>query len=292
MNEQFQTLRPKLFGIAYRMLGSSSDAEDVLQDAYIRLMATENDKIRSFEAFASTVVTRLCLDRLKSARAQREIYPGVWLPQPVPTTQLDLTDEFVDPAERLDRLESLSMAFLLILETLTPEERAVFLLREVFDYGYDEIAQIVGKSETNCRQLLSRAKKLITAQRPRFHTSPEEHQRIFAAFVQASNEGNLEKLAELLTANVTLYSDGGGKATAALRPVRGREAVLKLLQGLARTGIKPGDQITATSLNGRESLIVRNGEGMITTVMFFDVNEGAIQGIYIMRNPDKLVDLS
>ena len=291
VNEQFQTLRPKLFGIAYRMLGTASDAEDVLQDAYLRLLATDSDKIRSFEAFASTVVTRLALDKLKSAKMQREVYPGIWLPEPVPTPTSDATNDPTDPSARLLKLESLSLAFLLILETLTPEERAVFLLREVFDYGYDEIAQVIDKSEAACRQLLSRAKKSIATHRLRFQPTPEEHQHIFAAFVQASNEGNIEKLAEILTADVTVYSDGGGKATAALRPVQGRESVLKFLQGVVRTGLKPGDQIVVATLNGGESLLVRNREGKVTTAMLFEIAESAIQAIYIMRNPEKLAML-
>lgn len=288
MNEQFETLRPKLFGIAYRMLGSASDAEDVLQDAYLRLLATDSEAIRSLEAFASTIVTRLCLDRLKSAKSKREVYPGIWLPEPVPSDQLDLE---ADPSEQMVKLESLSLAFLLILETLSVEERAVFLLHEVFDYKYGEIAQIVGKSEAACRQLLSRAKKSVTAKRPRFHPSPEEHQRIFAAFVQASNEGNIEQLAELLTTDVTVLSDGGGKAIAALRPVKGREAVLRFLQGLARSGLKNGARLEYASLNGQDSLVVRDSTGVVQTAMLFEIGEGAIQQIYFVRNPEKLANL-
>lgn len=285
MNQQFEQVRSKLFGIAYRMLGSTSDAEDLLQDAYLRLMAADLAEIRSFEAFASTVVTRLCLDKLKSASRQREVYPGIWLPEPLPTTEANLV---ADPVERMVEIETLSMAFLLVLETLSAEERAVFLLREVFDYSYAEISQILEKSETACRQLLSRAKKSVLAQRPRFQPSHEEHQRIFSAFLQAANQGDVDLLTAILASDVTVYADGGGKATAARRPVQGRDSVVKLLQGLARTGLKSGDRIEVASLNGRDAIVVRNLEGVVTSAMLFETGEGAIRQIYIIRNPDKL----
>ncbi|MHB8627171.1 MAG: RNA polymerase sigma-70 factor [Aggregatilineales bacterium] len=284
MTEPFEALSPKLFAIAYRMLGSASEAEDIVQDAYLRWQAAPRDTVKSPEAFLRTTVVRLCLDSLKSARARHETYPGTWLPEPI---RAECPPDFRDPSERVGEWESLSLAFLLLMESLTPEERATFLLHEVFDYDYSELAAILGKSEAACRQLFSRAKKHIAEHRPRFKPSPGEHRQLLASFVQAVQEGNVAGLTALLAEDVTGYADGGGKVSAFPRPVVGREAVARVILGLARQLTPESTNGEIVSINGRESLIIRD-PALGTTVIAFAVSNGAIQGIYFLRNPDKL----
>jgi RNA polymerase sigma-70 factor, ECF subfamily len=204
--ETFETYRPLLFAIAYRMLGSAMEAEDIVQETYLRYQRASKDSIRQMKPFLTTILTRLCLDQLKSARAQRENYIGPWLPEPI------LTDDGALITPNKD--DSISMAFLVLLENLSPPERAVFLLREVFDYDYPEIAQIIGKEEAACRQLFHRAKKHITEHRPRYKSSPEAHQQITLRFMQAITEGDVNGLVSLLADEVALWSDGGGKVGA------------------------------------------------------------------------------
>ena len=282
----FQQHRSKLFGIAYRMLGTVSDAEDVLQDAWLRYAVADKHDLRSTEAFLATVVTRLCLDRIKSAQAQREVYVGEWLPEPL---MADRPPELNDPADHMADLDSISYAFVVLLQQLSPEERAVFLLREVFDYGYDEIAAFIDKSEDACRQLFSRAKRHIAENRPRIATTPEEHQRVLASFLQAMSTGDLSGLMQLMSADVTMVSDGGGKASAATKPLYGPDHVARFMHGLTR--LASNTQIVWSSemalVNGRPALVIRE-DGRVTTVISFDISDGAIHGIYSMRNPDKL----
>lgn len=284
MLEIFQAQRPRLFGLAYRMTGSAREAEDLLQEAWLRFQAVAPATIRSPEALLTTIVTRLCLDHLKSAQAQREVYPGLWLPEPLPTAN-GLEE---DPLDTMIKLESISLAFLHLLESLSPEERAVFLLREVFDYEYREIAEFIKKPETSCRQLFSRAKKHITAHRPRFPTNPAEHERVFHSFIEAVESGDLDQLMAIMTQDVACYADGGGKATSALQPLHGREKVAKFVKGVQRTGLKPGDTVEMPLINGRSGLVVRNAQGEITTVLTLDIVDGAIQALHFIRNPDKL----
>lgn len=283
---EFEAHRAKLFGIAYRMLGVVGDAENVVQDAYLRYALAARDDIRSTDAFLVTIVTRLCLDRIKSAQAQREVYVGQWLPEPLMT---DLPPEARDPAERAADLDSISMAFVLLLQSLSPEERAAFLLREVFDYSYAEIAGFIGKSEAACRQLVSRAKRHIAEHRPRIQTTPQEHQRVLQSFMQAVATGDLAGLMQLMSDDVTMVSDGGGKAAAATRPLFGPEHVSKFIAGLPRVALKANLNwsVETTPVNGRPALIIRE-DGRVTTVYAFDISGGAIHGIYAMRNPDKL----
>ena len=217
-----------MLSIAYRMVGSFSEAEDIVQEAFMRLH--EAGEVESPKAWLSTVVTRLAIDHLRSARVRREQYTGTWLPEPV------LADPAPDAAVRA---ESLSMAVLVLLESLTPVERAVFVLREAFDYGYDEIAEIVGKSEDNCRQLATRARRHVDERRPRFEPSREQRDELVRRFVAALHEGETEPLVELLAADVEFYGDGGGKAPAVGRTVAGAEAVARLLVGFARVGRAP-----------------------------------------------------
>src|SRR5712692_3189015 len=219
--DEFETHRPLLFGIAYRMLGSVSDAEDILQDAYLRYAAVPRDSIQAPRAFLATIVTRLCLNALQSARARRESYVGPWLPEPL------LTDNHTANG-LVEDAESISMALLVLLETLTPLARAVFLLREVFDYDYREIGEIVDHDEAACRQIFSRARKELASQQRRYRPSAEAHRRILASFTRAVSQGDMEGLTATLSADVVLWADGGGKARgAATRPVHGRDAVAK-----------------------------------------------------------------
>jgi len=222
--DRFEEYRPLMFSIAYRMLGSITEAEDIVQDAYLRYQAASPERIVSHKAYLSTVVTRLCLNHLELAKIQREAYIGPWLPEPALT---DLDERFT-PAHQAEMHESVSMAFLVLLEQLTPAERAVFLLREVFDYDYAEVAAIVGKEEAACRQLLHRAKQHIADHRPRFKPTPEAHRQILTHFLQAVGSGELAGLLAMLADDVELWADGGGKARGAItRPLRGRDAVAR-----------------------------------------------------------------
>lgn len=285
MNEQiaaFEAARPKLFGIAYRMLGTVADAEDVLQDAYLRFAASKPADLRSVEAWLVTIVTRLCLDRIKSAQAQREVYVGPWLPEPLMAGQ---PPEANDPAEHMADLESISFAFVLLLQSLTPEERAVFLLREVFEYDYAEIAAFIGKGEDACRQLFSRAKKHIAEHRPRIKTTPEEHQRVLAGFMQAVSTGDLAGLMQLMSTDVTLATDGGGKASAATHPLHGPDHVARFVIGLAKKA--SGLSFDVVPVNGQFGILIRN-EGKLETMTVLDIAEAHIRAVYFIRNPDKL----
>ena len=281
---EFEAHRGKLFGIAYRMLGTVGDAEDAVQDAYLRYAAANKHDLRSVEAFLITVVTRVCLDRIKSAQAQREVYVGEWLPEPLMT---DLPPEARDPAERAADLDSISMAFVLLLQSLSPEERAVFLLHEVFDYGYGEIAAFIGKTEDACRQLFSRAKKHMAEHRPRIKTRPEEHNRVLQSFMQAVSTGDLSGLMQLMCADVTMTSDGGGKASAALYPVHGPDHVARFVIGTVKKVAADELNFEVAPINGQLGFITRY-QGQVFNITMLDVVDGHISAVYFMRNPDKL----
>lgn len=286
--ESFEALRPKLFAIAYRMLGSVMEAEDVVQDAYLRFREVDPTQVRSQEAFLRTIVTRLSLDHLKAAQAQRESYIGSWLPEPLLTTEIDPT--FADPADQVGTRESISMAFLLLLESLSPDERAVLLLHEVFDYDYEEIGVMLRKSVEACRQLLSRARKHITKHRPRFKSSLKTHQHILNLFMQAAQAGEIEGLTALLTEDVTSYADGGGKVSAAPRPIQGRHVVGRFILGMMRAMrlVKPKDTWEITQINGNEGFCLRDELGQIEGVLCFEIVPEGIQSLYFVANPDKL----
>lgn len=276
--EQFEAYRPLLFSIAYRMLGTVMEAEDAIQETYLRYLATDVATIQSPKAFLSTVITRICLDQLKSARVQRETYVGPWLPEPLLTTD--------SPDELLTHHESISMAFLVLLETLSPVERAVFLLREVFEYDYGEIARIVEKSESNCRQLYSRARRHISERRPRFAAKPAEQERLFGTFISALSEGNVAAVTELLAEDVQLWSDGGGKAAAAIHPLLGRDKVLRFLIGLYNKQ-PPNTTVATTEVNGSPALLIYV-DGSLVSVCNVGWETGRIDEIRFVRNPDKL----
>src|SRR5690606_29198030 len=219
--DPFEEYRSLLFAIAYRMLGSAMEAEDIVQEAYLRYRDTPPESIRSLKSFLTTIVHHLCLDHLKSAQVRRENYVGPWLPEPIIT---DDNASLRSPLHQITSRESISMAFLVLLESLSPLERAVFLLREVFDYEYAEIAQITGRSESACRQLFSRAKKHIRDNRPRFPASPEDHEKMVVRFMDACVAGDIDGLMSLLAEDVTAWTDGGGKVTGAARyPIQGRD---------------------------------------------------------------------
>jgi RNA polymerase sigma-70 factor (ECF subfamily) len=281
----FQTHRPALFAIAYRMLGSATDAEDVLQDAWLRFSAARPEEVRSAKAYLTTIVTRLCLDRLKSARATREEYVGPWLPEPIATSERG-------PERSLAQAESVTLAFMVLLETLTPEERAVFLLREVFDYEYPEIADMLDLSSANCRQLFHRAKARLAERKPRFRAGVDEKRPLVERFVHAFSAGNEAELTGVLAADVGFWSDGGGKVLAARRPVFGREAVAHMLVGFRRKAPATGLDLSSVRLeivevNDEPAMLIRI-DGRLDSVYTMTVEDGAITAMRVVRNPDKL----
>lgn len=282
--ESLEELRPLLFSIAYRMLGTVADAEDVVQEAFLRLARTELEggEIRSARAFLTTVTTRLAIDQLRSARSQRETYLGPWLPEPV------LTADGPDPAEVTEMADSLSMSFLVLLETLSPVQRAVFLLREVFEYGYDEIAEIVDRSEANCRQIFARARKRIDEGKPRFESDRGEQARLAQGFIAAAETGEVDRLVQMLSADVAFYGDGGGKARGLPRPVFGRDRVLRLFAGFYRNFGQLGVRLVPTWINGQPGTLNLDAEGRLINVFVLEISDGEIQTIRSVINPEKL----
>ncbi len=281
----YSELRPLLFSIAYRMLGSVSEAEDVVQEAFLRYhraLETSETEIESPKAYLSAVTTRLAIDYLRSARARRETYVGPWLPEPL------LTDTAPDPADHAEVSDSLSLAFLVLLETLSPVERAVFLLREVFDYGYDEIAQIVDKSEDNCRQLAVRARRRIEERKPRFEASRERRQEIARRFTAAALKGDTEGLIGLLAADVVAYGDGGGRAPTFSSPVFGREKVAKVIVGGTRAGRRLGLSIRLAEVNRQPGYLLLDAQKNLVGVVTLDIVDGLVQTFRAISNPEKL----
>jgi RNA polymerase sigma-70 factor (ECF subfamily) len=279
--ESFEAYRPLLFSIAYRMLGSASDAEDILQEAYLRYQNAESHEISELKAYLCAIVTNLCLDYLKSARVQREQYIGPWLPEPVLTGE-----QYVNPFETAERHESISQAFLVLLEELTPPERAVFLLHEVFDFDYREIGAMIGKSAANCRQLCHRAKAFIAERHHRFDTSPETHLRLITSFFQASQEGDMRGLQDILAQDVVSWADGGGKVPSAHRLISGAEKVARLWLGLARKA--PATlALSIAEVNGTPAALLWLDDALYA-VLTFDVLDGRIKAIRNVLNPDKL----
>lgn len=276
-----------LFAMAYRMVGSAMEAEDIVQEAYLRYRATPPASIRSLKSFLTTIVHHLCIDHLKSAQVQRESYVGPWLPEPIITgagaAQRSPLGQIIDR-------ESISMAFLVLLESLSPLERAVFLLREVFDYAYAEIAQITGREEAACRQLCSRAKKHIRAQRPRFPASPEIHAQMVGRFMDAFIAGDIEGLTSLLAEDVTVWSDSGGKvAGAARQPIRGREKVARAAISLI-SNAPAGTTFEVIEANGLPALLIRV-KGQIIGLLALEVAGDLIRAVRNVANPDKLAHL-
>ncbi|HVX32739.1 MAG TPA: RNA polymerase sigma-70 factor [Solirubrobacterales bacterium] len=280
-----EELRPQSFAIAYRMLGSVAEAEDVVQEALVRLHQALDgeERIASPAAFLATVTTRLAINELRSARARRERYIGEWLPEPI------ITDEREDPAARAELADSLSLALLVALESLTPEQRAVLLLRDVFEYSYAEIARIVDKSEAGVRQLASRARRQVEERRPRFRTTEEHRDVIARRFVEAAERGDLAGLEAVLAADVRLSGDGGGKVPALARALRGRARVSRTLRAWTTQMRRvPGASLRGAEVNGAPGVVILDGRGRLVSVWALDIAGGAIVGIDSIVNPDKL----
>ena len=286
--ESFESYRSYLFSIAYRMLGSAMDAEDMVQETYLRYQTTPSETIISLKAFLTTILTRLCMDQLHLARRKREQYIGPWLPEPIITAG---TSELAKVEERVDAYESISLAFLVLLEQLQPLERAVFLLREVFDYEYAEIATFLGKSEVACRQSFSRAKKHLGDHRPRFPASPDTQKQLLTGFMQAVQAGEMTPLMNLLAEDVTFWADGGGKVKqAALRPIAGRVAVARFIlesSPIFRRTLPEDAQVELAEVNGQPALIIRAGAHALF-VLTIEVEAQRIKTIRNIVNPDKL----
>ncbi|HET8627728.1 MAG TPA: RNA polymerase sigma-70 factor [Thermomicrobiales bacterium] len=279
--DTFQEYRPLLFSIAYRMLGSVMDAEDAVQETYLRWQRAAGDAtaVASPKSYLTTVVTRLCIDQLRSAEARHTAFVGPDLPEPLPTGP--------DVAGEAELADSLSTAFLVLLRTLSPVERAVFLLREVFAYDYPEIAQITGKGEANCRQLVRRARQRLAERRPRFPAPPEQRRRLTDQFLRACVDGDLDGLVALLADDITLWSDGGGRVAAARFPIRGALHVGRAMLGILRK--TPGDAfVRPADLNGTPGFVAYLADGTPFGTLTLDIAGGRVRGVYIVVNPDKL----
>ena len=283
--EVYEQLRPLLFTIAYGIVGGVSEAEDIVQEAFLRFHREQREEadIESPRAWLSTVTTRLAINHVRSARVRRETYVGTWLPEPL------LTDPAPDASQFAETADSLSMAFLVLLESLSPVERAVFLLREVFDYDYDEIAEVVGKTEENCRQIALRARRHVEARKPRFETSRERREELARRFFEAVGEGDTEGLLHLLADDVIVYSDGGGKASALPHPVSGRDRVLRLLMGFSQWMEQlRADGMRLAEVNGQPGAVLFDRDGRAVLVISLDIADGVIQAFRGISNPEKL----
>jgi RNA polymerase sigma-70 factor, ECF subfamily len=278
----FAEQRPKLFGVAYRMLGSVADAEDIVQETYLRWqdVASAEAEIGSPSAYLTTMISRRCLDELRSARRRREEYVGEWLPEPL------LADDRLDPAASTELADSISTAFLVVLEALSPGERAAFLLHDVFGYEYPELARILGRAEPACRQLVTRARKRVAERRPRFEVMPEEHERLLTEFLHATQAGDLNGLVHLLADDAVLHADGGGLVTATRNPVYGAERIARWSIGVSEKA--PWDiSFEVATVNGLPGLKM-NSDGALYGVISLDVRDGLIQNVYVQVNPTKL----
>jgi RNA polymerase sigma-70 factor (ECF subfamily) len=282
--DAYQELRPLLFSIAYRMVGSVSEAEDLVQEAFLRFHRAVADgaEVESPKAYLATVTTRLAIDHLRSARVRRERYVGAWLPEPL------VTDQRADAAAHAETADTLSLAFLVMLERLSPVQRAVFLLHEVFGYGYGEIAGLVGKSEDNCRQIAARARRHVEAGRPRFEASRRQREELARRFFAAVEQGDTEGLVGLLAADAVMYGDGGGKAPALAGPLHGAQRVARFLLGLARRGRAVGMGFQPAEINGHPGAIAYDRDGRLVSVLSLDITDDRVQTVRSIVNPDKL----
>lgn len=281
--ETFAQHRAMLFGIAYRMLGSVMDAEDVVQEAYLRWERANREAVESPRAFLSTIVTRLSIDALREAKRRREVYVGEWLPEPLMTGR--------DPRESAELADSLSTAFLVMLESLSPPERAAFLLREVFGYEYRQLADVLETTDVNCRQMVRRAKARLETREHRFDPSPEDQERLLQHFVQATASGDYDALVGVLAEDAAVYSDHGGKAPAAQRTILGADKVARFFIGVQRRFPTLDPSVRVVSLNGRPGAIMYSGQEP-HSAFSFDCVDGKIAHIYVVRNPEKLRHLT
>jgi RNA polymerase sigma-70 factor (ECF subfamily) len=280
-SEEFEELRPLLFAIAYRILASVSEAEDAVQETWLRYAATPAQPA-STRAFLAAVVTRISIDVLRSARVRRERYVGPWFPEPV------LADPYQDPERSAELADSLSMAALLLLERLSPLERAVFVLREVFGFGFGEIAAAVGRSEAACRQLAVRARRHMDAGRPRFQADRRERDELARRFFGAFREGDVDELRDLLAADVEMVGDSGGKAPRWARAVTGADKVARVLAGLVAPFARIGGTVEPHEVNGQPGAILRDRDGKVINTLALDILDGRVQTIRSVQNPDKL----
>jgi len=280
--DDFEQYRALVFSVAYQMLGSAMEAEDIVQETYLRSQKAKD--IESPKAYLTTIATRLCLNQINSSRARREEYIGPWLPEPL----LDATSPLI-PGAQLEQKETISIAFLVLLEVLTPPERAVFLLRKVFDYEYAEIGQILEREEADCRQLYSRAKKHLAENRPRFSSSPEQHRQMLERFLQAVQGGQVDALTTMLAQDAVLWADGVGRPGAATRPVIGSDAIARFVQGAQRYLLEKY-RASIEQVNGEAALVIRI-DGKAFLVLLIEVAEGRIQTIRAIGNPEKLTHL-
>lgn len=288
--EEFEAHRRYLRSLAYRMLGSRADAEDAVQDAWLRWHATDRATVDHPRAFLSRTVTRLCLDRIKSAQAQREVYVGAWLPEPVVD---DVTDFQPGPETLHELANDLSFAFMLTLERLSPLERAAFLLHDVFDMEFGDIAKTLGRSESACRQLASRARSNVHANRPACKVSAEDGNRLADAFANAIRHGDVASLAAVLAQDATFVSDGGGRVNAVPRPVIGRDKVAQVILGFARQVAPEEVRVRRAQINGLAGFVMSGADGTLIQTLAIEPDEqGQIRAIYVMRNPDKLQRVS
>lgn len=283
LDQTFASCQSRLRGLAYRMLGSNADAEDILQDAYVRVRQADQTSIRNAEAYLMTTVTRLCLDHLRSARVRREVYVGPWLPEPIADT------EALSPETAVEYADDLSFALLLTLETLSAPERAAFLLHDVFSQPYSQVADTLGKSEAACRQLAARARKTVRHARPKQNAAPDTHQALLVHFAEAVSTGNITLLESFLAQDVVAYSDGGGIKSAALNPIKGPNNVARFFVGLVRKYRARGgsSEYALTTINGTPGFIVYL-DGIFDQTLSIDIKEGRIAAFYLVRNPEKL----
>jgi RNA polymerase sigma-70 factor (ECF subfamily) len=279
----FEASRKRLFGLAYRMLGSAADAEDVVQETYVRAISAAADEIRSPEAFFVTIATRLCLDELKSSRRAREAYVGPWLPEPIADT------DGLSPESATELADDLSFALLMTLERLSPPERAAFLLRDVFDAPFPEIAKTLGKSEAACRQLASRARRAVREKKPSRRIAPETHRKLLEKFLEAVANGDAKDLTALLAADAIAISDGGGVKTAALNPIKGADRIARFFIGLMAKGARLGHALSfrAVEVNGAPACLLYL-DGELDETLSIDTDGEKITAIYVVRNPEKL----
>jgi RNA polymerase sigma-70 factor, ECF subfamily len=286
--DEFVALRSLLFSLAYRMTGSVADAEDIVSESYLRLRRAEaaGTQIGSLKTYLSSVVTRLSIDHLRSARVRRETYFGPWLPEPL------VQSEGAPDFERVELADTLSMAFLVLMETLSPTERAVFLLREVFEFDYAQISGMLDKTETHCRQLMRRARGHVEAGKPRFDTRNRERDELAARFFAAVEAGNLEPLITMLAADVVAYGDGGGNGPSLPRPVNGRDKVLRLLAAISKAVRDFELHFERVLVNGQPGALFVDADDRLLTVLVLDVIDGTVQAVRSIVNPDKLHHLA
>ncbi len=287
LDEAFEKCRRRLFGLAYRMLGSATDAEDIVQETWLRAARKDAATIETPEAYFVTIATRLCVDELTSARARRERYVGPWLPEPIPDT------EGLSPADAVEFADDLSFALLMTLERLSPQERAAFLLHDVFETPFAEIARALDRSEADCRQLASRARKAVKKAAPDRRATREEHEALLLKFAQAVSIGDPGTIAALFAPEAVAYTDGGGAVSAALNPIRGPEHIARLLVGIERKSAVPRHRMRATlaDINGAPGFLLHI-DGALDQTITIETSGGRISALYIVRNPAKLAALS